>query len=262
MLKFISDGRDKGNTDDKAIECFVLELYTYLALVSNITPYALDEHRTIPLDSVLLSLGFLQDYKDFGTVLSCGPSLFEKIPTMAVFARQRLSEDSTTGQSSIESMQVYQKLLQELLQWTSPQPTSDTETYAVAHRFAGEMYRYSLLVYLKSSMYGASVKNNPEILLEIQDHINVVWDFLPAVLASPFGSVALWPSMILGSCLTNVGQRNDLCSYLRSPRWHLGATEACMTILKLLWEDPDHRAYGPFGLYLIMKKHGINFCMV
>lgn len=262
MVKFISDGRDKGNTGDAAIEGFVLELYAYLALVANITPYALDEQRTIPLDPVLLSLGFLQDYKDFGTVLSCGPSLFEKIPTISVFARQRLSEDSMTGQSSIESMQIYQSLLQELLQWTSPPPRSDTENYAAAHRFIGEMYRHSLLVYLKSSMYGASVKNNLEILFEIQDHIDVVWDFLPTVLASPFGSVALWPSMILGSCLTKFSQRNDLCSYLRSPRWHLGATEACMTILKLLWEDPDHRAYGPFGLYLVMKKHGINFCMV
>ncbi|KIX95213.1 uncharacterized protein Z520_09129 [Fonsecaea multimorphosa CBS 102226] len=262
MLKFISEGRDKGTAGDKAIEGFVLELYAYLALVANITPYALDDQRTIPLDPVLLSLGFLQDYEDFGAVLSCGPSLFEKIATISVLARQRLSEDATMGQCSIESIQMYQGLLQELLCWTSPPPSSDTENYVVAHRCTGETYRYSLLVYLKSSMYGASVKDNPEILLEIQGHINIVWQFLPTVLASPFGSIILWPSMILGSCLTNPAQRNDLCSFLRAPRWHLRVTEACITMLKLLWEDPDDRAYGPFGLYLVMKKHGINFCMV
>ncbi|KAL6245741.1 hypothetical protein RBB50_006894 [Rhinocladiella similis] len=262
MLRFTLDGRDKRTADDLAIEGFVLELYAYLALVANITPYALDDGRTIPLDPILLSLGFLQDYKDFGALLSCGLSLFEKIPIISVFARQRLSEEAATGECSIDSMQMYHSLLQQLLHWNSPPPSSDTENYAVAHRYTGEIYRHSLLIYLKSSMCGASVKDNPEILLEIQDHIDAVWMLLPTVLASPFGSVILWPSIIVGSCLTNPDQRSELCSFLRTPRWHLRVTEACITMLKLLWEDSDRLAYGSFGLYLIMKKHGINFCMV
>lgn len=264
MLKLTSDsGRgDKSSTGDQAVEGFVLELYAYLALVANITPYALDDQRTIPLDPVLLSLGFLQDYENFGAVLSCGLSLFEKIPIISVLARQRLLEDETTGQCSLESVQTYQSLLQDLLEWTSPPPSSDVEDYAFAHRYCGETYRHSLLVYLKSSMYGASVRDNPDILAEIQGHIDAVWELFPSLIDSPFGSITLWPSIILGSCLTNLDQRRDLCGFLRFPRWHLRVTEACITMLKLLWEDPDRRAYGPYGLYLIMKKNGINFCMV
>ncbi|KIW35325.1 uncharacterized protein PV07_02027 [Cladophialophora immunda] len=262
MLDLLANGKHNDMIRGKGVESFILEHYAYLALIAHITPYALDQARTIPLDPDLLSLDSIHEYDNFGTILSCGVSLFEKIPLVSVLARRRLCEEEQTGGCSWETFSTYQSLLEDILNWTSGPPGSQMKEYETAQRLAGEVYRHALLIYLKVSMCGAVVSNSPEVLVEIQELIDAVWDLYAAVVDSPFGTAMLWPTVIIGSCLTRETQRERLRAVATCPRWHMRVTEACINMLKLLWTDPDPRAFGPYGLHFIMKKHKINFCMV
>lgn len=99
---------------DEILLGLVLEIYAYLALISNITPYGIMSSRTVPLDHFVSKLNPLSQYTSYGTFFSCGHDVFEYIPRIAVLARQCLDEIGTSGSCSPSSRQTYSRLLHEL----------------------------------------------------------------------------------------------------------------------------------------------------
>ena len=125
----------------------------------------------------------------------------------------------------------------------------------------GEVFRHALLSFLKASMCG-SVVNNPKVLISVQRHIDIAFPLLDPVADTPFVTVLLWPIMILGSCLICEHQRKYLAHHLRfESKIDICQVPEAGKLLEILWNEEDERAYGPYGLYFVMRKYDINFSM-
>ena len=260
VLKLLQEPQRIVQGEIKLVKGFALEVYFYLVLVNSITPYGRDEARTIPFDSFLTSLEFLKEYETFGVFFSCGQGLFEMIPQISILAMKRLAEEDS-GRCSLESRSTYESLLKTLGQWKSPPVDSEMGEWENEHVWAGEIYRQALLIFIKTSMCG-SVVNNPKVIIAIQRHIDAAYPLLEVVSHSPFVTILLWPIMIIGSSLICEDQRSNLLYKLNfETKIDICQVVQAGRLLESLWKDEDERAYGPFGLYHVMRKHHINFSM-
>lgn len=235
---------------------FAVEAYSYLALVANIAPTDETQERTINFDPFLSTLGVEKSLETSSSFFSCGPDLFERIPAISQLA----AESFATGRP-IEKHDVrYATLLSEIEEWQSPPALPDMQTWASEHYSAGETYRQALLIYLKAGCSGPTV-NNPKIICEIQEHIDLGLPLLYGLSHSPFGAIQMWPYMIFGSCLITDSQRRELFNSIESSRYFIAQVAQAKKLLEILWSDKDELAYGPHGLSYVMKKHGINLSM-
>lgn len=248
--------------DTKRIKGFALEVYSYLVLANSITPYGRDESRTIPFDSFCTSLEFLREYETFGVFVGCGQGLFEIIPQISIFAMNRLAEeDAGSCDLSADSQSTYKALETALTEWQSPPVGAEMAQWEAQHVCAGEMYRQALLIFLRASMCG-SVVSNPKVMVKIQKHIDVVFPLLLPLTESPFMTIMLWPTMIIGSCLICEHQRRETLNRLtHETKIDIYQVFQAARLLELLWQDDDPCAYGPFGLDFVMRKNHINFSM-
>jgi Fungal specific transcription factor domain len=259
ILKLLQGPVHCKSTDDQDLKGFILETYAYLVLVANITPYGEVQERTLPLDNFVTSLEPLQQYSTFGTFFGCGYWLFEKIADISRLSMQRLEEERI-GKSSRESLSTYETLLSSLNDWEPNVLELDIHPWEAKKAIAGEVYRHSILIYLKSSMCG-SVIDNPKVICEIQSHIDAGLELLLNLDDSPYGTIMLWPIMIMGSCLIKLDQRLLLDGYCQKSKFQMSHVSKAADLLRLVWGDSDRRAYGPYGLHFIMEKHAMNFCM-
>lgn len=243
-------------TQDTKVEGFLLEIYAYFSLVANITPYGLDEARTIPMDPLLSSLGSLKKYDTFGFKLSSIHDLFALIPIVSRIAQEALqskekpykSDEATHWMRFLENKDL-------LLSNLSLDPKISADNITVA-----DIYRQALLIYLKASLCG-SVVNNPKSIVEIQDTVDEMFSLFDSIADSDYGAILLWPIMIMGSCLVRPSQQNNLRQSLVSTRYDTGNIAQAIELLDHLWNDESVYSYGPYGLYYIMNEHKINFCM-
>lgn len=248
------------HNDIKLVTGFALEVYFYLVLVNSITPYGRDEARTLPFDTFLTSLEFLKEYETFGVFFGCGQGLFETIPKISVLATTRLAEEEC-GECSQQSRTTYETLVDTLEKWHSPPVAFEMAEWEAEHIMTGEIYRQSLLAFLKASMCG-SVVNNPKVLVAIQHHIDIAYPLFDRAAGSPFITIILWPIMILGSCLICEHQRKSLAYRLQfETRIDICQVVEARRLLETLWNEEDERAYGPYGLYFVMQKYHVNFSM-
>ena len=260
ILNLLRQSNTSLNSSHKSMKGFVLEVYTYLVLANNITPYGRNEPRTLPLDPFITSFELLREYETFGIFLGCGQGLFETIPKICIFAMNRLAEEEQSSVCSIQSQQTYDELVSTLLFWKSPPVDPEMVEFEHAHITTGEIYRQALLMFVKTSMCG-SVVSNPKVVTELQRNIEIITDAMPIVHTSPFVTIMLWPLMITGSCMTSPRGRLELIKNLGHTEIEVMQVSQAATLLRLLWEDNDERAFGPFGLHLIMQKHNIMFSM-
>ena len=87
---------------------------------------------------------------------------------------------------------------------------------------------------------------------------------LPLLLSlssSTLGSIVLWPTMMVSSCLRREEQQDVAREGFQNVDFNSRAIKQLAEVLDLLWKDPDPRAYGPRGLDFVMKKHGWSICM-
>ncbi|KAJ9646699.1 hypothetical protein H2204_000391 [Knufia peltigerae] len=262
VLKLLKEPRQKMCGDVKFIQGFALEVYFYLVLVNSITPYGRDETRAIPFDSVFTSFDFLKEYDSFGVFFSCGQGLFELIPKISMLAMHRLAEEeSVESSASAETRVDYVRLVETLMEWQTPPVASEMIEWEAEHIATGEIYRQALLAFIKASMCG-SVVNNPKVIVAIQRHLDTALPLFPLVMLSPFHTLLLWPVMILGSCMICEHQRKDFIYNLHhESRINVRQVREAANLLEYLWNDEDKCSYGPYGLYLVMRKHHINFSM-
>ncbi|OQU96989.1 Fungal Zn2-Cys6 binuclear cluster domain-containing protein [Cladophialophora immunda] len=259
-LRITDSNLGNGCKDQKDLQGFALEVYAYLALTATIAPYSQSDNLKVPFDSFVTSLSHLQQYDTFGTFFSCGYDLFEKIPAISLLFARRLCEKQEHRDCSEETTSIYEELLTEIQNWESCPPVSEMSAWAVEHAQTGEAYRHALLIYLKAAMCGSSI-DNPKIIGELQVHVDAILPLLDPIWRSPYKAIVIWPSVIAGSCIL----RNDQQDYLRSlfelSRSGMAHVKNALELLDWLWTDPDRRAYGPFGLHVVMQQRGVNFCL-
>ncbi|KAL9567445.1 hypothetical protein ACKAV7_008395 [Fusarium commune] len=227
------------------------------------------------------SLSSLDEFETFGIMFGGMHSLFELIPKNSVLFAQRLREDGRDDEglepgadscSSLQSLEMY-RILQGLIDnWSLPPhlyPANDPGTRTTPgagndgrrkeRYLSGEIYRHALSIYLAASMAGKGGANRL-MLDEIQGHVEAVLDLTQLLEESCFDYTILWPFIICGSCLVEESLKRRVLSGLSCSRYHMGHTKTACQLLDALWADPDPRAYGPYGLHLVMEKHGFSFC--
>ncbi|KAH8891983.1 hypothetical protein GQ53DRAFT_141366 [Thozetella sp. PMI_491] len=260
LILWLSKPANRPSTEeDHLVYGFVLELYSFLVLKNTFTPYGLIESRTIPYDPMVRSLGSLACYPTFGVRFFGLHGLFELIAPVSELAARRL-EDETPGAKSSELEATYGILEAKIMSWRRPADAPlDSLGSTVLHTL-GETYRYALLVFLETAMAG-SVVRDPDTRAKIQEFLDVLASYLLGYDREhgTYEANLGWPIMIGGSCLEDPDLRTILLDRLRSPRQDSVIPTHTSKLLELLWEDDDERAFGPYGIYFIMKKHGMNF---
>lgn len=190
------------------------------------------------------------------------------IPRLSLLAAERLREEEE-GQrrgSSVISHEttVKFKTLQATIEEWQPdenaQPSKVGNPTLAEIRSTTELYRRGLLIFLHASACG-SVVSNPKAICAIQEHIDPMFALFSSLSQSLLGAILLWPIMIMGSCLTTISQREMLVSRLINCRYRTDNLDEVVDLFTLLWAEDDPRCFGPYGLYVVMRKHDINFCM-
>ncbi|KIY02167.1 uncharacterized protein Z520_02305 [Fonsecaea multimorphosa CBS 102226] len=260
VLKLLQEPQRTLHDDTKLVKGFALEVYFYLVLVNSITPYGRDKARVLPVDTLCSSLDFLKEYETYGVFFSCGHGLFELISQVSILATERLT-DEESGVNSPDTQVEKDRLVDTITRWESPPVAPEMAEWQAEHVWTGEIYRHALLIFIEASMCG-SVVSNPKVIVSIQRHIDKALPLIVPVAKSPFNTILLWPTMIIGSCLICQGQRRDYIRLLRTkPTIDISQVNEAANLLEYLWEDEDERAYGPFGLHFVMEKRRINFSM-
>lgn len=239
-----------------------MELYAYLALVSVVTPQGLSARRFLPLDDFVTDLAYLGQSATYGCVLGCGHDVFECIPSVAKFARIRLDEGSSRHLCSSNSKREYRTLrdrIDRLRLLDPPKSVGDTRTPVA--RLARDMYCGGLRIFLETAMCGAVV-DDPSTLRTIQHYVDEYMEKDDVVSATEWGTIAVWPCMIAGSCVTRRDQQDEICRDLwHTPLWRMNQVLTAEKILKLLWASKDKRLFGPYGLYLVMEQYEVDMPM-
>ncbi|KAL2886258.1 hypothetical protein HOO65_060088 [Ceratocystis lukuohia] len=242
---------------EEKLQGSMLEIYSYLVLVANITPYGLDENRTLPFDSFLFSFGEkVAGLDSSGVIFSSIDGLFSLIPSVSLLARQRLEEPDNSPSAGL--MRKFTELEQRISGW---EPPADTAVVWDADRDSlASVYRHALLVYLKTARCGAVV-GDVRVIQDVQEHVNSAIATMMSLAMSTMCAVLLWPVMIVGSCLIIKPQQNMVYEGLRYSRYKTANVLQAIELLEKLWRDPAPEAYGPYGLHYVMKKTGISLCM-
>lgn len=235
-----------------------MESYSFLALIANITPYGLLETRTFVFeDSVVPWSTYMKSFETFGSFFACGYEICAFIPAISKLAQQRqLEHESCNANISPANFVTYQNLLYNITKWQPPPIDKEMRQWSSEYGAAAEVWKHAVLIYFKASMCGSSIED-PETLEDIQGHIELALKSLHGVGSSPYGTIMMWPGLITGSCLTKDEQRQAMLfrmRFSRFPNLHLAQASR---LLELLWADPDKRSFGPYGLFIMMKKHNI-----
>lgn len=215
--------------------------------------------RAIPLDHLVVNLDHLQQYPLYGAFFSCGHDIFEYIVNISVFARQCLDDLELNGTLSTSLQNTYKSLRSEL-ESTAKSPSLNV-TYPREAIAVREVFCRTLLMVLETAICGPVV-NSPQSLEIIQKHMNTTILISQGIRDSHYTAIMLWPLIIGASMCVQESQRELFRQRLDHPRvYQMTQLTVAGRMIRLLWDNDDVRAFGPYGLYMIMKEHNINFGM-
>lgn len=237
----------------------VLEVYSYLVLTNNITPFGAIEGRNLPYDSILTRLGGINYFGTSGVIFGGSHGLFEMLPSIGKLSSRRLTEQHRQRPSH-QSLEMYNALHDQLARWEPPEPESSDPLWLLQRRTFLSVCHDSVSIYLEMAM-SCSTIDDPLIHHKIQAYLDAIMLKLKTLSNSPFETVLLWPMLIAGSCMVCADQRESLRVALRSNRFQMKHSFQAAALLESVWWDPDERIYGPYGLSVMMKKYDINIGM-
>lgn len=254
ILELANSPLQSSTNDDIRLLSFVLEIYHYFVLTNNVTPFGAITSRTLPHDT------FLNDV--LGTTMQCdmdeaifGGSygLFEFLPSIAALASRRLTEK----QPSQESLEMYQALHARIAEWESPEPLIFDQKWQTQRQSALELCREAVLLSTETAMF-PHAQWDSLIRGRVLGHVDTIMLYAEHVSGSPYETILLCPLIIAGSCMVRSDHRQCLQSRLRTTRFHMNNCVQAAKLLELVWNDPNERIYGPYGLSVVMQRHSIN----
>ena len=259
VLDIISSPSEHASEENRDLWGFLLEMYSYRALVASITPLgASDPQQQIPVDPFLDSLWKLSQYKTFGFQFACGHSIFQFIPEVSRITNQRMIEEKW-GTLSPETHARYKSLVLRIRLW-NPTVLPDEIVLNNQRLAAATIYQKSLLIYLHSYFLDP-ILNDSGTFSEMELCTNTALPLLISLSRSQVASIMMWPTLMVCSCLRQEDQHKLVRQGISEVDFNSKAIEQCAKLLDALWEDSDPQSYGPRGLDYIMKKKGWSICM-
>lgn len=237
---------------------FVIELYTYLKLTNSVT-YCASASPLQPLDPWVMSLEEMVSFPTFGVLFAGCQDLYRLIPEIHKLAYLRLAEEGTgSDRASATLRATHDDLYDRIASWEMPPAASRRENVEdrTHRRYAAETLREGLYIYLATAIGGSLITE--EEIRGIQDHVRTLFSYAPALAASQYSTAMLWPLMIAGACVVRPEEQQMLLDGIRTGRHSMGHLTLLTNILQRLYDDPDPRAYGLYGLYITMRKHRLS----
>lgn len=239
----------------------ILELYSYMVLANIITPYGMVQDRILVYDPSLLSLEGLTESWPFGTMFGGSHGLFEMISQVSLFSVHQKSIEESGEQPSTERLRTYNNIKAYIVNWIAPVVDSSDADWLLQRKAAFEVCRFALLIFLETALSPISVHDDG-MICKVQVLVDVALSHLQLIPTSDYDCIMMWPLIIIGSCLVKEDQRIRHSYLLSHNRYQMRNTGIAGWLLKLLWNDCDPRAFGPYGLGLIMEKHGISYGVI
>lgn len=258
VLSIMATSMEPAAEELRVIWGFLLELYSYRALIASITPLGALDTQAVIVDPFLNCLQPLSQFETYGFNFGCDQSVFEFIPEVSQLTSRRSLEEQS-GNFSLEANVSYALLESRLRSWTPACLAEDTllDRQKIT---AAMIYQNALLIYLHSS-FCDPVPSNSQTLHEMEFRAHIAFPLLQSLASSMLASIMLWPMMMICSCLRQEELRKVVREAVAEVDFNSMAVTQLAEVLELLWEDDNPRAYGPRGLDFIMKKKGWSICM-
>lgn len=218
----------------------------------------MSSNRTLIYDPFLRSLDDLRDLGAFGVMFSGVHSLFELISSVSLFAGQQATRPLMGNSLPPDQHETYNRL-RVCIGYLGPLAIEPEGCQA--YDAAREMFRIALLVFLETSIPPFS-KNDSVRVHRLQPFLDRALHHLPQILLSNYSCISMWPIMVIGSCLVREEQRETVASTLNNNHYLMRNTGQGSALLQLLWNDPDEYSFGPFGLGLLMERHGLDYGII
>ena len=252
-------------SDELRARGFCVELYTYLVITNTITPYGTLANRTLPLDTCIMSPDQISSFPTFGTMFAGSHELYQLIPEVSLLASHRLTEETAGAIHPTASLRhTYDNIHNRVTSWEMPPPVQPGQEEGAEDlrlkQSAAEVFRQGLYIFLATALAGTIV-SDPTLLSTIDQHLVKLFGHAQQVIDSQYTVSLLWPIVVAGSCMVKTEHRLGLVRELERGAWKMKHLDNTINVLQLLWDDVDPRAYGPYGLYLIMDKHDLNLCL-
>lgn len=246
---------------DAAALGFSVELYSYLVFSNTIVPHCGPDFYSSPIGSFIASLKTIGAGPSFSALFGGSHELYRLIPEVSHLASQRLLEEKTgITIPSLAQRRVYNELYMSVESWKLPPPPPGNDPKSWEQRqLVGDMFREGLFIYLATSLAGSFV-NDPAVIVSIQDHIDKLFNYAPQLLSSESVAVMLWPFVIAATCMVKAKQQQTFLRVVKG--FDMKHLVILSDVLEMLWDDPDPRAYGPYGLHLVLERTGLSIALV
>jgi hypothetical protein len=232
--------------------------YAYLVSCNNLTPYGLIKARTMPLDALETATDELETSPRFGSFFAGCHELYKVMPQVSLLAAQRVAEEEL-GYSAPSGplCEEYRRIHRNLVSWTMPPITGLTRSDMKLRQHAAEALRSALHIFLETSIAGAVVGDDSRVV--ISQHVRAVFAETAQLIATrQFIATILWPTLIAGSCLATPSWQEIMLHDMCRGWFQMQQLQVWKDLLACLYADPDPRAFGPYGLYLMMEKHDLS----
>lgn len=206
-----------------------------------------------------MSLEDMRSFTTFGALFAGGEKLYCLIPEINRLASYRLAEESAGSARPSAALQAsHDDIYDRLTSWEMPPalPRESVNDWTL-RQCAAELLRHALHIYLATALAG-SIVSDQAVLYTIQGHVRALFTFSPTLADSQYASAMLWPVVVAGACMSRPEEQQALLYGLRADRRSMGHLSLLADILEKLYDDPDPRAYGPYGLSMTMEKHGLS----
>jgi hypothetical protein len=228
---------------------FLVEVYSFLASISNITFNSISEERAVPYDASVYPVDDWTENKTDRVMLGCATTLFKLIPQVCQFGRERFLEEGTPSSPSDHITASYEYFQSQIRGWKPPLQFNQKEaipgTLDVAY-----IYQEALLIYLHAGFYASDV-SHPEFCKKVAPSVIRIFSLMESIPQVPptvgLWSTLLWPLMMVGSCLTSLSHKKQWLEIYRQSPCKMAIMDRAVELLDLVWEQDNDVVFGPYG---------------
>ncbi|RAL13719.1 Zn(II)2Cys6 transcription factor [Aspergillus homomorphus CBS 101889] len=237
----------------KDLKDFVIEYYTYTAAVSMISIDARVSHQ------VLLNFDLEQKARQLletgyvGNLCGCWLELLLLIPCIFDLGRGWMMHEGQPVVPTADEIAMYGSLQAQIMRW-APYPTVTPEVF-----MAGHIFRQAMLLYLYTSLSGYSRSKTGMHQMLIETAMTEAMSYLTQLSATArINSGLCWPIAVVGSCLTDSDQQENLRQRLTTmvATFGLGNMHRTKLLLEHMWQMPLEEA-GPWNICRAMEQNQI-----
>ncbi|KAB8079638.1 fungal-specific transcription factor domain-containing protein [Aspergillus leporis] len=237
----------------KDLKDFVIEYYTYTAAVSMISIDARVSHQLLLNFDLEQKARQLLQSEYVGNLCGCWLELLLLIPCIFDLGRQWMMLDGQPSVPTADDIAMFGSLQAQIMRW-------DPFSFVTPEVFlAGRVFQQAMLLYLYTSLGSFSRAEDGMHQGLINTAITEAMSYLSQLSATArINSGLCWPIAVVGSCLFDVEQQDQLRRRLTTMvnTFGLGNMQRTLLLLENMWQMPLDEA-GPWNICRAMQQHQI-----